>query len=91
MAKSLVNRATGREPARTSNTPHSKRKHFGIYPGVLFVIIMNVMNAAILTNEFPPEIYGGAGIHVKFLTQERYGNVGHHDPKKTKVFRKIVC
>ena len=28
------------------------------------------MNAAILTNEFPPEIYGGAGIHVKFLTQE---------------------
>ena len=28
------------------------------------------MNAAILTNEFPPDIYGGAGIHVKFLTQE---------------------
>ncbi len=28
------------------------------------------MNVAILTNEFPPEIYGGAGIHVKFLTQE---------------------
>ena len=28
------------------------------------------MNAAILTNEFPPEIYGGAGIHVKFLSQE---------------------
>ena len=28
------------------------------------------MNAAILTNEFQPEIYGGAGIHVKFLTQE---------------------
>lgn len=28
------------------------------------------MNAAILTNEFPPEIYGGAGIHVKFLCQE---------------------
>ena len=28
------------------------------------------MKAAILTNEFPPEIYGGAGIHVKFLSQE---------------------
>lgn len=28
------------------------------------------MKAAILTNEFPPEIYGGAGIHVKFLCKE---------------------
>jgi alpha-maltose-1-phosphate synthase len=28
------------------------------------------MKTAILTNEFPPNIYGGAGIHVKFLTQE---------------------
>ena len=28
------------------------------------------MKAAILTNEFPPEIYGGAGIHVKFLSKE---------------------
>lgn len=26
--------------------------------------------AAILTNEFPPSIYGGAGIHVQFLTRE---------------------
>ena len=28
------------------------------------------MKAAILTNEFPPNIYGGAGIHVDFLTRE---------------------
>lgn len=28
------------------------------------------MNIAILTNEYPPYIYGGAGIHVKFLTRE---------------------
>ncbi len=28
------------------------------------------MKTAILTNEFPPEIYGGAGIHVKFLSKE---------------------
>jgi len=28
------------------------------------------MKAAILTNEFPPHIYGGAGIHVQFLTRE---------------------
>lgn len=28
------------------------------------------MRIGILTKEFPPHIYGGAGIHVKFLTQE---------------------
>ena len=28
------------------------------------------MKTAILTNEFPPSIYGGAGIHVQFLTRE---------------------
>jgi glycogen synthase len=28
------------------------------------------MKAAILTNEYPPRIYGGAGMHVDFLTRE---------------------
>lgn len=28
------------------------------------------MKVALLTNEFPPEIYGGAGIHVKYLSRE---------------------
>jgi glycogen synthase len=28
------------------------------------------MNISILTNEYPPNIYGGAGIHVKFLVRE---------------------
>ncbi len=28
------------------------------------------MKAAILTNEYPPNIYGGAGIHVDYLTRE---------------------
>lgn len=28
------------------------------------------MNVALLTNEFPPEIYGGAGIHIQFLSKE---------------------
>jgi glycogen synthase len=28
------------------------------------------MKAAILTNEYPPNVYGGAGIHVDFLTRE---------------------
>jgi len=28
------------------------------------------MNIAILTNEFPPHVYGGAGVHVEYLTRE---------------------
>lgn len=28
------------------------------------------MKVALLTNEFPPEIYGGAGIHIKYLSKE---------------------
>src|SRR5687767_3976551 len=28
------------------------------------------MRAAILTREFPPEVYGGAGVHVDFLARE---------------------
>ena len=28
------------------------------------------MRIAILTNEYPPNIYGGAGVHVGYLTRE---------------------
>ncbi|MBX7157435.1 MAG: glycogen synthase [Verrucomicrobiae bacterium] len=28
------------------------------------------MNIALLTNEYPPNIYGGAGVHVEYLTRE---------------------
>ena len=37
------------------------------------------MNIAILTNEYPPNIYGGAGVHVEYLTRElaRLGGGAH--------------
>jgi alpha-maltose-1-phosphate synthase len=37
------------------------------------------MNIAILTNEYPPNIYGGAGVHVDYLTRElaRLDNRSH--------------
>src|SRR5512135_3783483 len=37
------------------------------------------MRIGILTNEYPPYIYGGAGVHVEYLTRElaRIGE-GHH-------------
>ena len=28
------------------------------------------MRALILTNEFPPNVYGGAGVHVEYLARE---------------------
>src|SRR5438309_755979 len=28
------------------------------------------MRIAILTNEYPPSVYGGAGVHVEYLTRE---------------------
>src|SRR5215213_11026477 len=34
------------------------------------------MRIAILTNEYPPNVYGGAGVHVEYLTRELVG-LGH--------------
>ncbi|MGH2417798.1 MAG: glycogen synthase, partial [Candidatus Limnocylindria bacterium] len=34
------------------------------------------MRALILTNEFPPEIYGGAGVHVDELTRHLRALIG---------------
>jgi glycogen synthase len=38
------------------------------------------MRIAILTNEYPPLVYGGAGVHVEYLTREltRLDNGEHH-------------
>lgn len=38
------------------------------------------MRIAILTNEYPPHIYGGAGVHVEYLTRELARvEQGHHE------------
>jgi glycogen synthase len=37
------------------------------------------MRIAILTNEYPPHVYGGAGVHVEYLTRElKTVEDGHH-------------
>ena len=28
------------------------------------------MRAALISREYPPEVYGGAGVHIEFLTRE---------------------
>ena len=30
----------------------------------------NALKSLILTNEYPPNVYGGAGVHVEYLTRE---------------------
>src|SRR6516162_626181 len=37
------------------------------------------MRIAILTNEYPPHIYGGAGVHVEYLTRELTRLDGEHN------------
>ncbi len=36
------------------------------------------MKIAILTNEYPPNVYGGAGVHVEYLTRELAALPGDH-------------
>ena len=38
------------------------------------------MRIALLTNEYPPHVYGGAGVHVEYLSRElaRAGDGAHH-------------
>src|SRR2546422_8616697 len=43
------------------------------------------MNIAILTNEYPPNVYGGAGVHVEYLTRE----LAALDDRKHSV--KVLC
>src|SRR5574341_2574249 len=40
----------------------------------------SVMRIAVLTNEYPPYVYGGAGVHVEYLTRElsRLDDGRHH-------------
>ena len=40
------------------------------------------MDIVILTNEYPPNVYGGAGVHVEYLTRElaRLENGTRHGP-----------
>ncbi len=44
------------------------------------------MKIAILTNEFPPHIYGGAGVHVNYLTRELARLDGHRHTVKVLCF-----
>ena len=43
------------------------------------------MRIAILTNEYPPYVYGGAGVHVEYLTRE-LASLGHGDTVRVMAF-----
>ena len=52
------------------------RERFAVSPGGIVVIGKGAiggglsLRVAVLTREFPPEVYGGAGVHVEYLTRE---------------------
>ena len=33
-------------------------------------VISDLASVAIFTNEYPPNVYGGAGVHVEYLSRE---------------------
>src|SRR5690349_23813216 len=37
--------------------------------GIVQAFEVSAMKALLLTNEYPPNVYGGAGVHVEFLSQ----------------------
>jgi alpha-maltose-1-phosphate synthase len=37
------------------------------------------MKALLLTNEYPPNVYGGAGVHVEFLSRELARHIDNVD------------
>lgn len=45
----------------TRRPAHYKTKHF---------VIEDALKIALLTREYPPEVYGGAGVHVEYLARE---------------------
>ena len=36
---------------------------------------MDGVRAALLTREYPPDVYGGAGVHVEYLARELRGSI----------------
>ena len=46
------------------------------------------MRVALLTREYPPEVYGGAGVHVEYLARELSRLRGRHRPR---VGRRAPC
>jgi hypothetical protein len=38
--------------------------------GIVQAFEVSAMKALLLTNEYPPNVYGGAGVHVEFLSRD---------------------
>ena len=56
--------------------PEADRERFKVSAGGVVVIPKGVgpsmpePRVALLTREYPPEVYGGAGVHVEYLARE---------------------
>ena len=64
-----------RPARRSASTPEADRERFTVSDGGIVVIPRapswrRSMRVALLTREYPPEVYGGAGVHVEYLARE---------------------
>ena len=53
-----------KQPEKRHNGPSTRRGERTLCQN------SRALNIAILTNEYPPNVYGGAGVHVEYLTRE---------------------
>ena len=53
---------------------------FKLHPGEEARSPLIANKVALLTREYPPEVYGGAGVHVEFFVRIDVTRVGQHSP-----------
>src|SRR4030042_5491166 len=61
--------------------PKTLETHFFLCQGL-------VMKIGLLTNEYPPQVYGGAGVHLEYLVREMAGLEGNGNELKIIYFGK---
>src|SRR6476619_4056860 len=78
IVNAIVNRQCNRQSSMQSSivNRHCNRQSPIVNHQSSVCSLQSTMKIGILTNEYPPNVYGGAGVHVEYLTRELAG-LGH--------------